>query len=695
MALSDAWSGVIRYRRGYLQGLGTVKGTMDKSNNMPVTSRDSRQGKWLDPCLVFILILFHGWACFRLLPPGELIKEAPLFAADHPAHAHRVETFRQGVFARGVPWGYDPGVSAGMWRHPAGDAGARPQQILGVLMPFLYPGAVVRLFLMLSALLFPLWTYLAVKNLGLDSGVGLRAVALLLLPAWLYVNISGFFSCGIASFAFAGYFSPLILALFLKFLGQPSWKTYFAALSSLAFDFLLHPLGPVVVAVPLLLLTVFSRSLSPVWRIRALLAPLGAVIVNAFWLIPFIRAFSIPRGPWEGMRMVSMDPDLLYVNWETLGAAVTLPRAALLLAGLGVVSPGFYLLKEKAGGAVAWGFFLAVATGLLLKFFGSFVPAVARMQPARFLLPAVAFAAVPAGVFVHHLEKHRKAEVLWGASALVVFLSLLTAGTRGGAQEHRIYSGRTVSVRKPVVDLPPKVPIPGIGAPLKAFVDARTEAEERLLIQTRIQAEQRAMAVFLNREVLGNSYSDVTDPTQFLENRLWGRELSSWNARDLRSALERWGVNWVFTGTREAARLFEEALGGEEEKVGGYRVFRVPGAASRFLLGNGRIRAEMNRLVLSDLVSEGGLVVIKYRFHPAWEGADLLRFPVPEDPSGFIALREPPESLVLDFNPWAMFSRKWPNHISLGRRPPKAVAGIPDSRTFPAARLPDGNAKTP
>src|SRR5262249_9008289 len=157
-----------------------------------------------------------------------------------------------------LPWGYDPAVGAGVVLRPTTDAGAKPQQLLGAMLPFFTEGRILRLFLFVGALTLPVWPLLAARRLGFPLGAHVWVAVVLIAPAWLYQNFEGFFQWGLAAFAFAAYFSPLVLVLFLRFLDQPSWGRYSAAVLSLSLVSLLHVLGPIVLAPVLLLYTCFA-----------------------------------------------------------------------------------------------------------------------------------------------------------------------------------------------------------------------------------------------------------------------------------------------------------------------------------------------------------------------------------------------------------------------------------------------------
>lgn len=170
------------------------------------------------------------------------------------------------------------------------------------------------------------------------------------------------------------------------------------------------------------------------------------------------------------------------------------------------------------------------------------------------------------------------------------------------------------------------------------------------------------LPLVLGREVVGNTFPLEGDPAQFLQHGLLGRRFEDWSAEELRAALDRWGISWVFTRTEEAAQLIRTATHSEGVCVGRYRAFRTLSRPSRFLIGDGNLTAKVNRIDLSNLVAKDGLVVLRYRYHPAWKtpsGVRIERYEIPEDPRGFLAVRNPPSVVSLRFDAWGMLTASW------------------------------------
>ena len=612
-----------------------------------------------------LLILLHLIATFLFMPPGELLKTKPIVLADHPFHAYDVHLYRQALWTSGLPWGCDPALSAGKVLSPSQDAGGRPQEVLGALLPPLAPGTLVRWFLFLGVLTFPLWNLLAARRLGVPPGAQLWSLAVLLTGCWLYQSLLGFFCWGQAAFAVSSHMSPFVLALFLGFLAKPSWRLYLGALAALSVMFLLHVLGPAVIGPSLLLFALFARRLTWRWRTASLLAPLGVLVLNAFWFVPFVFALGMPSP--AGREFAWNPPDLTYLSVGQLMAVLSPLRLGVALIGVGLAAWGLILLGRVAGRRTAVAFGVAVCVGLSLKFGGSFVPGVYLTQPSRFFLGAVAMMTIPVGLVCHQVTARLRippaiAVPLFALSAIVAAVFM---PQRKGTIEHVDYAGVARHTGGSfALRLPGNVPFRQDVDALTGYIAEHTAPEDRLLVQTVIQCEPLVLPMMTGREVIGNTYLDQHDPAQFLRNKLLGKPLDKWTAEQLRGTLGRWGVSWAFVFTPRAVELFTEATGEAGRKVGRYRAFRIGAPATRFLVGGGHLTANVNRIELSDLVPEDGCVILRYRYHPAWEttsGLTVHQHPVPEDPSGFIALKDPPPAVTLRFRPWRMLRAPWPS----------------------------------
>ena len=393
----------------------------------------------------------------------------------------------------------------------------------------------------------------------------------------------------------------------------------------------------------------------------------GAILANAFWFGPFLLGTRMPPVPWSA---ADFELHLTYAGWQRFWDDLWPYRFPIgVLLGFCIVH-GFRELARSVGSRVASCFAISAGFVIFLKLFGSFLPFFVKMQPIRFVLPALALIVFPLGFCL---------------AKAVGRLGMASGPTVAGLAVLLAVTG--VSFGKPE-----PIPVSASLRHLTEFVSRNTKPQDRLLIQTEGFYETKALPLALGREVIGNSFPEVRDPAQFLRKTLWGKAIASWKADDLRSTLQRWGVTWVFTRYKEAHALFRVALGQPEQNVGDYLAFRLAcpceahdetspltsGCVTRFLKGKGRVGATVNRFDLTDLVSDGGMVVLRYRFHPAWKtdtGIPVLQYPMPEDPVGFIALRNPPEAVSLIFDSWAMLKAEWPQVAGTLALSRQSVAG--------------------
>lgn len=602
-----------------------------------------------------IVLALHLVACLVVLPPREILRPEPILWADYALNTHRVHVYREALAEGGWPWGYDPAVAAGMAITAEEGIGAKPLQMSGVLVPFLPPGTVVRLWLFLVALSMPVWVLLSARHLGLPKDTWGWIVLALVVPVWFTKWFGAYLTYGLLSFAAASFLVPYVLTCFLQAVERPGLRRLLKLWILASVLMWLHVLGPVVLVPALAIVAVGARPLAARWRLGLIATPLVVLLVNAYWFVPFVlglRGPPQPSVPAVYPELVDAGPrvgsrDLTHSSWGEVGEEVFSFQGLFALLVLALIVYGFRVLRRHAGGRSSVCLAVSGGTAIAMRFFGSFLPFARRMQPLRFILPGLALLALPAGLGMAELV--RKARLPTGYSAAGAAL--------------------LVAVLAPFVGGPRGPRLPDHPDPLKAFVERRTTPDERLLVQSGPFYEPRALPLALGREVIGNTFPQQTDAAQFSSYALFGRLFEDWSAEELRSTLDRWGLSWVFIRNADVAPLIAAATGSRGVPVGEYTAFRTLTGPSRFLAGRGTVTARVNRIDLTDLVAEDGLVVLRYRYHPAWkttQGVGVERYEIPEDPRGFLALRNPPPEVSLRFDAWGMFTATWPSEALRG-----------------------------
>ena len=249
----------------------------------PFLKEASRWASLSNRFALMIVVLVHMGATFVLLPPWEVLRSEPLLFADFPVHAHRVFIYREGFTQDGLPWGYDPALSAGSVIRPDQDLGAKVHQVVGVLLPFIPAGTMVRLSIFLAALTCPLGVLLVCRQLGVSSSVQAWVVLTLIAPLWLYKYLANYILYGLVSFAAASFFLPLVMAIYVDFLSRQSLRKYLGLCLAGAALMLVHVLSFVVLVPSLYGLRSFRRPALLEMADRDL--PCTARLRSAKWLL--------------------------------------------------------------------------------------------------------------------------------------------------------------------------------------------------------------------------------------------------------------------------------------------------------------------------------------------------------------------------------------------------------------------------
>jgi len=589
---------------------------------------------------VLTVLLLHVVATCYVLPPTAILRDDSLPGYDYPVHTHRVYMYQLALRERGLPWGYDSYLSAGFAIDPAQDTG-KPQQVLGVWLPFLHPATVVALFAFVAVLSGPLLLVLACRHMKLTLSVQAWVLISVLTPLWLINSLlQHFMVFGMVAYVASAFASPWAMTCFLCFIDQPTIGRWAGFTTAGCLLFFLHVVGPMAVVIPVMVYTLLARPLAVRWRMATMSTPLIIALINAFWLVPLLLALGMPRPLWAPVPAQLLHKSFMLKSWAELEARFTLLHIVLCAMGVGAAVAGLRLLAKASGRRAAIACGLAGSSCLLLKLFGSFVPIIVYMQPLRMLIPATLFLGLPVGVLVETFLRKMRVAPEFAAAVIAVELAALT-----------IFHGWLQPMQQT-----------SASQTLKGFVIEHTSPGDRLLIQS-LDWQTKAMPLSLGREVIGTTFPVFDDPVQFKAHSVFGKAFGAWTPEALRDTLRRYGVAFALTLTPEAGSLLAKTAGEPEKSVGAYQVFSVRPSTGRFLIGEGKVKAAFNRLELSAVQPERGLVVLRYRYHPAWlasNGQRVEHYPVPEDPAGFIALRNPPAELVLKFSPWAMLWTPWP-----------------------------------
>jgi hypothetical protein len=272
-----------------------------------------------------------------------------------------------------------------------------------------------------------------------------------------------------------------------------------------------------------------------------------------------------------------------------------------------------------------------------------FLGRVAVLQPYRFLIPLAFFACIPAGAAVARvLDLSRERRWLaWAGVALV--LAVVGNAVHGLSPLLAIGHGNDAAEDE-----------------LVAFLERATTEEDRILVEstsTPLPVEGRwwgmmgvrrfaLLPLRVRREFLGyigTSPFTAHRYASFEDGWLFGRKLSELSTEAVSATLRRYAISFAvgcsgdaLSGLGKFPNLLEETASAAD-----CRIFRVrEPERSRFLEGDGRVRADLDRIEVKE--ARGERLVLKYHWVPNLKTEPPL--PIEEVresgiPVGFIAVR--------------------------------------------------------
>ena len=614
---------------------------------------------------VLVVWLFGGWN--RLTDPGQ-----PCLYVDHAIHQYHGWLGAHFLRTAGRTWGYDPFFMAGYPKTPIYDSSCRPAELLALVAghdwdPVVYKVGVA-LFMFLGVGLLALGAALGRLSAGAVLGTALFAAVY-----WWDGYTPALYVSGIYSFCLAtslGVASAMLLGRYVACGGWLNWlgMTVLAALSCLA-----HLTAPVVLAPAILIVyLVHSRRLG--WRRHlGLWAAAGVVLAaNAFWVITFLRfmwmktpsrLFMQAHDPWYIVR------DLFLSTRET----AFLPLMIVLAV------PGWHALRRAGQRGVAGVLAAGALTMALLAYFGSLVPWLRDLEPLRFKWALAAYLAPGAGAGAAWLVGRFRAAhgapepgsrgagwVWW-----VVVVGLGVVFLRAGPLQHAVAGWRgqwalAAELPQPCRDL-------------VQWIKENTDPSGRILFEDQLRLREATaleslhwtplLPLLTGREYVGGLYHCGIIPyhhAAFGDFHIKGqanRQIDQVPEAELRAFCRMYNVGWVICWSPLSRGVFRKLDWAHplatlprptfRTTENQWQIFRIDGAHSFFAVGSGRVRADYNRLELTDLVPDDDAIVLRYHW------LDTLRtdpplpircVKIPDDPVGFIrveGLAPPPPKLVI------------------------------------------------
>jgi hypothetical protein len=508
--------------------------------------------------VVALLVGIHLIATCFFFPPEDLGNGRPVITLDHALHYYQVERARR-VFWRSLRLNaYDPFFMAG---YPGGtvfDLDSKGVELWSSLLGFIDTARTFKMFIFLAHFLIVTSLYFGCRRLQFSFRESVLA-CLVFLCFWHWGRpYAGHFRfAGMFAYVFVSHLSLYLVGLFRDLLDEKPVKRFYL-LGPLAF--FIHPTAGVLLPVPfvaMFLVERFGRRLTgrrPGWTMRLvpklLLWLVLVILVNAVWLVPFLRYLDIKTSSETFFQIGGVQ--------ELAGLVLkpgNLPALLLLLlAATGLVS---LWRQRRLTAAVA-----TASAGLFLMFlagFGVYLPVFDQMEPGRFLLPVFVFLAPPAGtgcsILIGRVSGLAHSRPAVRALRLMAVMLLIAFPAAASLVSARAYYRHTLSTT-----FPPAV------QDLIAAVQDHTNSSGRLMIEDGPAWTYgnchlpSVLPLFTSVEQIGGPYPYTFIKHHFSSFQLdctFGWPLSEVDPARLEAFLKLYKVKWILTATEEGRSYIE------------------------------------------------------------------------------------------------------------------------------------------
>ena len=616
-----------------------------------------------------VLFCLH---CFGLaalyVPLTALFNTQPIIEQDWGLHFHHLKSMEAFWHQDRTFWGYNPLFMAGYPSNTIQDLSIKFFEFaaLGLATLGLTPVQWFKILAFLAMALVPWLMYFAARNLFFDRDTiksGAALVAALLGTAYWWNSLPReMFFYGMVGYAPAAYTSVLGVALLYRIAKNPSlWSP--THLGWLILALVIPPLHvqsiviflPAIVAL-LIQRNVFHRNLL-IWTVGA--AALS-ILVNLPWLAPAFdhRSDDVASAIVDQLPLfTSVDPftflkDYLGpTGYWTFRPSLSEKGFRLMLLLLG--SWGTWKLVRSDNRTAGVMLASAWIVLFLLAYFGSLIPLVKSWQPLRFKVPLDLFLALAASYILADGLARRSL-----TSRSYVLPSIVACGLL--AFLFNLFATETRAKMLLRTGLRPEL------TAIVEWIEKETPAEARVLFEesgdeTGFVYDGTYLSSFIPhrtaRQLIGgpiNLYNDRHHFAEFHSGKLLKKDVQTLSDDEIRNYFRLYNIGAVVAFHPASVQRIQAVPGlvTLDRQIGPVHLMKVNQPLTWFLQGDGKIKASLNRLDLSEL--KGKEIVLKYHWTKGLSAsppAKIVPVMIGDDPIPFIKIIEPPARLTLRIGP--------------------------------------------
>ena len=602
---SRLWTRLAKSRPQSMQAIGESQSDLNQT--------------WkLGPCnvtytsvIAAVLIVQFFFLCITF-PIQELFTTKPLLRVDSPFHWYQIWVAAQFGINHLIV-GFDPFMSAGYMNGVTYNSSARIPALFATLFPTLaQPTVIYKCFSFFSALLAPACLPVTARTLRL--GVLPAAIASIAgVILWWVSALRGYHTSGMVSFIFASFWGVAYATTIIQ-LAISKFSFWKSALSGFigALGFLYHPLFPIIVFPIVVAALIFMRH-QIIWRnlwMSYMVVGLCALIPNLPWILAMRNYPGVSdNGIMHYFKETGFHLIVEHFFWIQYSDSRFQP--ALVIGTIG----GCLLIANDFKRQIAKTFTAGAVLMLLFGAFAAYLPALAILQPNRFMMTASVVLVIPGAMGTAEIFKQATRSKVIIISAFV--LCVLTAYSLNEVRRELL---STSSGHHGVV--PPEVRGEGeVTSWLIQWIKNNTDQDSRILFEHSSQGVYDTahiagyLAIQTKREFIGGAYPMKT-MASFWDGWIFGQSIDAFSPNELFDYFRLYNIGWAIVHSDKSVRYLNQLPGvkliAERGKI---KIFRIENPPGFVFHGSGKVvERTVNRIVVNGL--NNSETILRYHFFP-------------------------------------------------------------------------------
>ncbi len=614
--------------------------------------------------LVSSVFVLHSLGLASLFSPVVgLFDSQPIVDQDWGLHFHHLKSLEAFWRQDHSLWGYNPFFMAGYPSNTIQDLSIKFFEFLSLALSavLLSPVQWFKVCAFLAMASIPWIMYYAARNFFFDddSRDFTSATAALLGTIYWWNSLPReMFFYGMIGFPAASYLSILGVSLFYRVAKQaPSFGPVHIGLLMFAVSILpLHVQSLVMLLPPVMALLIIEPRLLTVRLLASvILAALLSLLCNSSWLIPAIahRGDDISEQIVGQLPLFASSDPLTFLKDYLASKGYWTFRSSYLEKGFRVVllilgALGTWKLirsdKRHLGITLA----SALAILFVITYFGALIPFIGSWQPLRFKVPYDLFLVIGASYSVGQWFNNRVpapsriVPVLLSGALLAFVINLFQTESTGKLQlRSRINPGLNRIAQWIERD-----------ASLAGRVLFEESGDETGFVYDGVYLSS-LLPYLTGRQLIGgpiNLYNDRHHFAEFHSGRLFKKDVQTLSDEELRNYLRLYNIGAIVAFHPASIQRLRSIPGlvTIEQRIGPIHLMKVNQPLTWFFAGEGKVKADFNRLELFDL--KGNEAILKFHWVEGLTATPPTRIEpvtIADDPIPFIKLVNPPSDVTL------------------------------------------------